>query len=287
MWAIIWQLFQRLKLEIGARILVFNGAQAIFNLRCDLSRLPSSSFALRRSFLLPTSILLPLILSQRCVTSLEVALNSSARAKTKMWQNSLTIGQCFPRKCVRIFSFSLLSSRPKPFVPLFNTTVSAAPEPLWSSRLRSRGLRLFPQSCLLKLKASPPGALLSLPSANSCFFLPFLLQTDTLLLGAEVGPSQAGTGPFQIFQQQEPIIVMRQLCSPFRKLFIFWVALPSSSTCLWNEGRVRANPRRSDSRLFGDDRTMIADERKRRRRRAKPGRASCARNQSLLPHSYL
>lgn len=113
-------------------------------------RLPFSSFALARS-LLPTPILLPLILSQRCVTSLKVALNSPALAKTKTWWNSMTIAQGFPlklffffshcataeRKCVRVFSFSFLSSRPKPFVPLFNTTVSAAPEPLWSSLLRS------------------------------------------------------------------------------------------------------------------------------------------------------
>lgn len=195
----------------------------------------------------------------------------------------MTIAQAFPmkpffffflhsadRKCVTIvshnlFSFLFFSNRPEPFVPIFNTTVSVASEPLWSSLLKSStppplpppqppsGLQFFSQSCLLKPKACPLGA-------SSCLYPPptlLLLKTDTLL-GAKVGASQAASGPFQIFQQQEPITVMRLLCSSISSSGL--QSHPPPPVLRVKDGDVQS-PQRNDLRLFGDDRTMIAEKR--------------------------
>lgn len=127
------------------------------------------------------------------------------------------------------------------------------------------GFHFFSQSCLLKPKPCPLGA-------SSCLYPPpalLLLKTDTLL-GAKVGASQAAAGPFQIFQQQEPITVMRLLCSPFAAISSCGLQTHRPPPAFrMKDGDVQ-KPQRNDLQLFGDDRTMIAEERK-KRRRAKPG----------------
>lgn len=158
------------------------------------------------------------------------------------------------------FSFSFFPNRPKLFVPVFNTTVSTAPEPLWSSLLgssilpRPRGLQFFPQSCLLKPETCPLGA-------SSCLYPPPtlpLLKTDTLL-GTKVGASQAAAGPFQISQQQEPIIVMRLPCSPSAGISSTGLQTPPPPPAFRMKDGDAQSPQRNNSRPFGDDRPMIAE----------------------------